>query len=171
MGGRDTQVTVYVTEERKNELEERAAEAETSLSGIINDMLDTQLQREAQEAIASETRAEERIQELLTVGKEEMVETAREIREMNAKFGAYAIANFELMKREQSDHVRKDAHKTGARRIRQDLDTGIDDLDEEAPPETDGNSTTTAPTTMAPASATSDSHVETSQQSDHTNEP
>jgi len=120
MGGRDTQITVYVTDERKAELKQRADEEDTSMSGIINDMIDRQLQQDAQDAIASEARAEERIQELISVGTEQMVETAKEIRDMNAKFGAYTIANFELMKQDRSAHVRKDALETGARRIRQD---------------------------------------------------
>ncbi|MDS0280376.1 hypothetical protein NDI85_21555 [Halomicroarcula sp. S1AR25-4] len=130
MGGRDTQITVYVTDERKAELKQRADEEDTSMSGIINDMIDRQLQQDAQDAIASEARAEERIQELISVGTEQMVETAKEIRDMNAKFGAYTIANFELMKQDRSAHVRQEALETGARRIRQDLETGIQEVGE-----------------------------------------
>ena len=70
MGGRDTQITVYVTDERKAELKQRADEEDTSMSGIINDMIDRQIQQDAQDAIASEARAEERIQELISVGTE-----------------------------------------------------------------------------------------------------
>ena len=55
MGGRDTQITVYVTDERKAELKQRADEEDTSMSGVINDMIDRQLQQDAQDAIASET--------------------------------------------------------------------------------------------------------------------
>lgn len=158
MGGRDTQITVYVTDERKAELKQRADEEDTSMSGIINDMIDRQLQQDAQDAIASEARAEERIQELISVGTEQMVETAKEIRDMNAKFGAYTIANFELMKQDRSAHVRKDALDTGARRIRQDLETGIQEVGEdtsatEASAETTTDSTTTQrPTSDAPNS-------------------
>ncbi|MDS0297046.1 hypothetical protein [Halogeometricum luteum] len=158
MGGRDTQITVYVTDERKAELKQRAEEEDTSMSGIINDMIDRQLQQDAQDAIASEARAEERIQELISVGTEQMVETAKEIRDMNAKFGAYTIANFELMKQDRSAHVRKDALDTGARRIRQDLETGIQEVGEdtsatEASAETTTDSTTTQrPTSDAPDS-------------------
>ncbi|WP_148416558.1 hypothetical protein [Haloferax sp. KTX1] len=130
MGGRDTQITVYVTDERKAELKQRADEEDTSMSGIINDMIDRQLQQDAQDAIASEARAEERIQELISVGTEQMVETAKEIRDMNAKFGAYTIANFELMKQDRSAHVRQEALDTGARRIRQDLETSIQEVGE-----------------------------------------
>jgi len=148
MGGRDTQITVYVTDERKAELKQRADEEDTSMSGIINDMIDRQLQQDAQDAIASEARAEERIQELISVGTEQMVETAKEIRDMNAKFGAYTIANFELMKQDRSAHVRKDALETGARRIRQDLEMSIQEVGEDtsatgASAETTADSTTT----------------------------
>ena len=150
MGGRDTQITVYVTDERKAELKQRADEEDTSMSGIINDMIDRQIQQDAQDAIASEARAEERIQELISVGTEQMVETAKEIRDMNAKFGAYTIANFELMKQDRSDHVRKNALDTGARRMRQDLETSIQEVGEDtsatgarASAETATDSTTT----------------------------
>jgi len=56
MGGRDTQITVYVTDERKAELKQRADEEDTSMSGIINDMIDRQLSRTPKDAIASEAR-------------------------------------------------------------------------------------------------------------------
>lgn len=154
MGGRDTQITVYVTDERKAELKQRADEEDTSMSGIINDMIDRQLQQDAQDAIASEARAEERIQELISVGTEQMVETAKEIRDMNAKFGAYTIANFELMKQDRSAHVRKDALDTGARRIRQDLETGIQEVGEDtSATEASAETTTQRPTSDAPDSS------------------
>jgi hypothetical protein len=147
MGGRDTQITVYVTDERKAELKQRADEEDTSMSGIINDMIDRQLQQDAQDAIASEARAEERIQELISVGTEQMVETAKEIRDMNAKFGAYTIANFELMKQNRSDHVRQEALDTGARRIRQDLETSIQEVGEDtSATEASAETTTQRPT-------------------------
>lgn len=123
MSGRTHQITIYVTAERKTELQQRADDRDDSVSGVINDMIERQLQHEAQDVIASETRAEERIQELVSLGVEEMAATAAEIRDMNAKFGTYAIANFEMLKRDHSAHVRKTALTTGARRIRQDLDT------------------------------------------------
>lgn len=150
MGGRTEQITVYVTEERKVELEQRAADEDESVSGIINDMIARQLQQEAQDAIASEVRAEERIQELMTLGKEEMIEVAREIRDMNAKFGTYAVANFELMKQDHTAYERKEALRTGARRLRQDLDTVAEDLAAETSDST-GDGTDATPTTETAA--------------------
>jgi len=151
MGGRDTQITVYVTDERKAELKQRADEEDTSMSGIINDMIDRQLQQDAQDAIASEARAEERIQELISVGTEQMVETAKEIRDMNAKFGAYTIANFELMKQDRSDHVRQEALNTGARRMRQDLETSIQEVGEDtSATKASAETTTESSTTQHP---------------------
>ncbi|MFC7164861.1 hypothetical protein [Halospeciosus flavus] len=160
MGGRDTQITVYVTDERKAELKQRADEEDTSMSGIINDMIDRQLQQDAQDAIASEARAEERIQELISVGTEQMVETAKEIRDMNAKFGAYTIANFELMKQDRSAHVRKDALDTGARRIRQDLETSIQEVGEDTSgTEASAETTTDSTTTQRPTSDGPPTHL------------
>lgn len=157
MGGRSERITVYVTEERKAELEQRADEQDESVSGLINECIDRRFQQEAQEAIASEVRAEERIQELMTLGKEELVETAKEIRDMNAKFGTYAIANFELMKQEHTDYARKEALRTGARRLRQDLDAVAADLSEElddSDPELPTSSETDATATESEQAAT-----------------
>jgi hypothetical protein len=83
---------------------------------------------EAEDALASEVHAEERIQELTTIAVDEIRETATEMRELNAKTGAYAAANFELLKGDYKDATRRDALATGSRRMRADLDAVQDQL-------------------------------------------
>lgn len=120
MTGRSNPITVYVTDERKAHLQRRAEAQDDSISGLVNDMIDRHLQEEAQGSVAAETRAEERIQELITLGVEEITDAAQDLRDLQAKTGAYAIASFELQKRDYSDYVRNEALTTGAKRIHRD---------------------------------------------------
>ncbi len=151
MSNRPNQLSVYVTDERKAEIEQRATEKDTTISRLVNEMIDRSLQQEAQDAIASEVRAEERLREVITLGTETMRETTTESRELNAKLGIYAVANFELQRRAHSRQVQQEALTTGVERMRQDLDSVIQDLDNDAAstrtdsaPESD----TAAPTDM-----------------------
>lgn len=130
MSDRIFQISVYFSKERKEEIKQRAKEEDVSMSIIVNDMVDWYLQQEAHDAIASETQAEERIQELIAVGTESMRETAKETRERHKELAIYVIAIFELLTRDQSSHVEKEALKTGATRMGQDLDTIIQDIEE-----------------------------------------
>lgn len=57
------------------------------------------------------------------------------MRELNAKTGAYAAANFELLKHDHKDALRRDALQVGAQRMRDDLDQTLTDLDRTAPAE------------------------------------
>lgn len=59
-----------------------------------------------------------------------MRETAKETRERHKELAIYVIAIFELLTRDQSPHVEKEALKTGATRMGQDLDTIIQDIEE-----------------------------------------
>lgn len=90
------------------------------------------LRREAQDELASEVRAEERIQELISTGVERMERTAEDIADMQAKAGVYAAANFEPMKTDYKDARRRDVLSTGARRLRQDVDAVHAELDDAA---------------------------------------
>lgn len=149
MSNRPNQLSVYVTDERKAEIEQRANEEDTTISRLVNEMIDRYLQQEAQDAIASEVRAEERLREVITLGTETMRETTTELRELNAKLGIYAVASFELQRRAHSPHVQQEALTTGVERMRQDLDSVIQDLDNDTAStriDSVSESDTTAPT-------------------------
>ena len=121
-------VSVYMSDDMEQELKQRARDSDKTLSAYINDLLRRELQREAEDDVASEVRAEERIRELIGIATDEMQQATEEMRDMNAKAGAYAAANFELLKQSHKDAERRDTLSTGSRRLRQDLDAVVDDL-------------------------------------------
>lgn len=162
MSNRPNQLSVYVTDERKAEIEQRAKEEDITISRLVNEMIDRYLQQEAQDAVASEVRAEERLREVITLGTEQMRKTATELREQNARFGAYAIASFELQRRTHSPTVQLEALTTGAERMRQELDTVIQELENDS-------GTTTPPVDSAPEPDTS-STTDTNDRLDDSND-
>lgn len=129
MAKRDQAINTYVSETTKKEVQERAREQDKSVSTYVADLIRHEMQREATDNLSSEIRAEERLEELIALGKDEMRETAREIAEMHAKTGTYAAANFELLKRDHKDALRRDALSTGSRRVREPLDETLADLE------------------------------------------
>jgi hypothetical protein len=125
---RDNKLTVYVSDDTLATVERRAQQEDMDVSPYIDTVLRRYFQMEAEEEIAEEVRAAERIEELVALGKDELSELTREIADMNAKMGAYAAANFELMKQDHEDTMRRDALATGAERIRKDVTVVQDEL-------------------------------------------
>lgn len=125
---RDNKLTVYVSDDTKATLERRAQQEDMDVSPYIDTVLRRYFTLEAEEEIANEVRAAERIEELVALGKDELRELTREIADMNAKMGAYAAANFELQKTDHDDAMRRDALATGAERIRKDVTVVQDEL-------------------------------------------
>ena len=135
--GRDNEITVYVSDETKQEIKQRADDEDKTISTYVDGVLRRYFIMEDEEQVATETRAEQRLEELIALGKDELQETAQEIAEMNTKMGAYAAANFELMKRDYHEARRRDALSTGARRIRTPITDVLEDLDQEIDTETE----------------------------------
>jgi thioesterase domain-containing protein len=125
---RDNKLTVYVSDDTLATVERRAQQEDMDVSPYIDTVLRRYFTLEAEEEIADEVRAAERIEELVALGKDELRELTREIAEMNAKMGAYAAANFELAKQDHEDAMRRDALATGAERIRKDVSVVQDEL-------------------------------------------
>ena len=125
---RDNKLTVYVSDDTKATLERRAQQEGMDVSPYVDMVLRRYFTLEAEEEIATEVRAAERIEELVALGKDELRELTREIADMNAKMGVYAAANFELMKHDHEDAMRRDALATGAERIRRDVSVVQDEL-------------------------------------------
>jgi predicted transcriptional regulator len=144
---RDTQITVYVDDEMKERLDERVEDSNETISSYANKAIDQRLQAEANDELAREVRAEERIRELVSIATDEMKQATEEMRDLNAKTGAYAAANFELLKSDYKDATRRDALSTGSRRMRTDLDVVQDELGngvetDDTRPEPDANVST-----------------------------
>lgn len=78
---RDNPLTTYVSDETKTEIEQRARDEDETVSTYLDRLIRRQLAMEAQEDIASETRAEERIEEVATIAVDEIQQTAERMRE------------------------------------------------------------------------------------------
>lgn len=78
---RDNPLTTYVSDETKAEIEQRACDEDETVSTYLDRLIRRELAREAQEDIASETRAEERIREVATVAVDEIQQTTERMRE------------------------------------------------------------------------------------------
>lgn len=128
---RDKEISFYVTEKRKEKLERRAEEADTTLSSYVNTLVDRQLLDEAQGDVAVETRAVEQLQEVIDRGTRQLRDVSKDVHEMQAKTGVYGITAFLLMEREYSDKVVDQAFETAARRLQQDLPEIPTDEDED----------------------------------------
>lgn len=123
---RNERITIYVSEEEQKHLENEAdAEGET-LSSYLYKLIQEQRRREGADRAATETNAEERIEALIAEGTETLEEIAADIRDMNARAGAYSVANFELLKSNYPDARRKEVLETGARRLRYPLEEHVD---------------------------------------------
>lgn len=147
---RDNQLTIYVEDDLKQELERNAADEDQTVSTYAASLLERQLQADATDQITREQDAEERLNELIALGKDELIqmgteitELQQDIRELHAKTGVYAVANWEVLKQGVDDDARRDALSTGSKRLRDDRDpadaepgsdeSGDDDDDREGP--------------------------------------
>lgn len=130
-------LTVKIDPETKRALRERADAEERSMSDLARRAIHDYLEGERAAELDAQTLVEERIEELVSIGVDEMTQTAQQIADMNAKMGVYSVANFELIKQNHPDALRRDALATGSRRLRDSLDGEIlDDLG--AAPRADG---------------------------------
>lgn len=138
MASRDEKVSIYLTKERKNELERQAEHEDVSLSAYINRLLGRQLILDKKDEIAAETHAAEQLQQLIDRGTRQLRDVTDDLREMQAKQGVYAIANFEFLKQQQKEQTINDALSTGARRLRNNVDPLDLDVDDDAVPADNG---------------------------------
>ena len=126
MADRDQKISVYVTEDRKTEIERKAATEDMTISSYLNRLISRQLAMEAENEIASTARAADQLQTLIDRGTRQLRDATEDLQEMNAKMGVYTIANFELMKGAHGQPEIRDALSTGSRRLRDDLDFGAE---------------------------------------------
>lgn len=133
------QLTVVLDDHEKREIRERAEAENRSMSEYAARAIRVHLEEEKASEIDAETRVEEAMQEIVALGKDELRRTARQIAGMNARMGVYSVANWELIKQEHPDAVRRDALSTGSRRLRKSLDApladelGVDPADLDTP--------------------------------------
>ena len=105
-GDRTERVTTYVDIETKQQLEKDADRADVTLSTHVHDLVGRQLEADTREQRYRELNAEERLESLIS-----------DIKDIQARAGVYAIANFELLKQDHPDSLRQEALSTGSRRL------------------------------------------------------
>lgn len=118
---RTNELSFYADDATKRELDRRADAEGVSRSNYLNRLVVRHLQQDDADDFAEEVHAEDRIRELIQIATDEMQQATAEMRDLNAKTGAYAAANFELLKTDFKDAARRDALSTGSRRMRRDL--------------------------------------------------
>lgn len=121
----NNRLTLHIDPETKRALRERADAEERSMSDLARRAIHDYLEGERAAEIGAQTLVEERIEELVSIGIDELTQTAQQIADMNAKMGVYSVANFELIKQNHPDAMRRDALSTGSRRLRDSLNGEI----------------------------------------------
>lgn len=119
---RNQPLTIYVSEPEKNHLKSEADEAGETLSSYVYKLAQAERSRRGVEQAATELSAEERIEALIADATDTLEEIAEDTKDLNARAGAYSIANFELLKQNYPDARRKEVLETGARRLRSPLE-------------------------------------------------
>lgn len=121
------QMTVCLADNEKREIRDLADEVDRSMSEYVARLIREHLEDEHRAEINAQTRVEESMEELVSVGKDELRQTARQIAGMNARMGVYSIANWELIKQSHPDAERRDALSAGSRRLRKSVDESLAD--------------------------------------------
>ena len=119
------QITSYVDETTKIEIEKIADKNDVSESKVIRKLVKAQLQQNHENRLSAQSQAVQNLEKLIHQGTEEMEIVAEDIRDINAKTGVYAVALFELLKQNHSQNEIQQALQTGASRLRDDLDEQI----------------------------------------------
>ena len=104
---RTERVAFYTDYGTKRQLEKDAERADKTLSTHLHDLVQREQQRDTTEQRYRELNAEERLESLIA-----------DIKDIQARTGVYAVANFELLKRDHPDSLRQEALSTGSRRLR-----------------------------------------------------
>jgi len=125
---RDNRITIYVDDQTAREIEHRAVAEDETISTHLDRVIRRYYQMEADSEHARQTKAEERIRELVTLAADEVRGAAEDLRETNKKAGTYAAANFELLTDDHRDDRQRDALEIGSKRMSEPLQTTLDDL-------------------------------------------
>ena len=104
---RTERITTYVDIETKEQLEKDADRAGKSVSTHVHDLIEREQRRDTTDQRLRELNAEERLEGLIA-----------DIKDIQARAGVYAVANFELLKQEYPDPLRRQALAAGSRRLR-----------------------------------------------------
>ncbi|MCL7417449.1 MAG: hypothetical protein M8354_06380 [Halalkalicoccus sp.] len=138
---RDTVISVYVSESEKNHLKSEADDEGETLSSYVYKLAQAERKRRGVEKAATDLSAEERIEALIAEATDTLEEIAQDTKDLNARAGAYSVANFELLKQNYPDVRRKEVLQTGSRRLRYPLEEHdiTDDTDDQEDTDSDNS--------------------------------
>ena len=128
---RDKQVSTYVDSDTKDQLKREAKQQDVPLSTYIRDLIQQARLEDTQEQLARDLNAEERLLEIVAEGKDEIAEMSDQVNQQNqlvanllAKFGAYPIVNFQLLKaaHSPSEATINDWFAESSQRLRNDIE-------------------------------------------------
>ncbi|MFD1588183.1 hypothetical protein ACFR9U_14470 [Halorientalis brevis] len=166
MAKKDTRIAIYATAEQKERLQQRADDAEMTLSAYCQDILSQHLQGELFADKNEELAVEQRLEELVGLARDEIEDAAEDIRQTQQKTALHTIALWELLKTDAGAAQRKEAMTDAARRLREDLvKAGIDPDALGEPATQQAKATQTDDTSTA---TQSDSAAETAKPADDT---
>lgn len=121
----DTPITLYVSDDEKRTLRREAEAEDLSLSAYCKRLIRQQRSDEAAADVAEQLDPEQRILDLTAEAEQRIQDSvsdveavAADLRDMQARSGAYAIATFELVKTDYADPTRRDALATAQERLR-----------------------------------------------------
>lgn len=115
--GRTETVKSYVSLATNQDLDREADRGDLSRSALIAEYCRRGLRQDRENELAAETEAARRLGDVLDAGIDEFEDVARQIQDLNAKTGAYAVATFELVKESHGEAAVREALQTGFRRL------------------------------------------------------
>lgn len=95
---RDQQISTYVTDETKSEIDRRAEDENLSVSAYCARLIERGLVRESEDDITSETRARENLERLISEGTDDLSRIARQIQDAEAQWARYSMVNFLILR-------------------------------------------------------------------------
>lgn len=136
---RDERIDCHVESSLKRDIREIAEENDQSISEFVRDILKKEVAEQKRHDVVRETKAAEKLEQIIAQGKDEIRQeikefnqTAKAVQSLTARAGVYSVANYEMIRQDESisQTMQNDARSTGARRLRkdiiEDLDLGID---------------------------------------------
>jgi len=95
---RDQQISTYVSEETKTEIDRRAEDENLSVSAYCARLIERGLVDEAEDDVASQTRARENLERLISEGTDDLSRVARQIQDAESQWARYSMVNFLILK-------------------------------------------------------------------------
>lgn len=142
MARRHNQLNVYLEDDLYDEIEDRAADAEMSMSRYAAEVLESHVQNQLAGEINQQSAVERRLEELAAHAAEEITDATGGLEEAILQGSIHSIATWELVKTGHGEVQQQQAIQAGSERVREEADVlGIDPATS-TEPTTSGRSST-----------------------------